>query len=272
MFPRTIISLAFISIMTLAAANGALAVEAKHRTSYTVYYGLAEIGKATFDIHVTDNSYKVNGKGGSSGLVSWFAPTTGEVTSRGKRRAQALKPVFHRATVKERRKPEESFTVRFKGNRVSKIDVKTNKKRKQRIAPKYIPVTKKHKRNVLDPVTPLVIPVKRSKKSNARHVCTQNFPIFDGETRYDIRLEYKRTDTLKIKGYEGPAFVCRMRYVPLAGHRKDHRPVREMEKNQNMEFWLAPIGDTNVFTPARIVIGTKYGRFTAESSYFGPIS
>ena len=53
--------------------------------------------------------------------------------------------------------------------------------------------------------------------------CNQTFPIFDGETRYDIKLSYKDTQKVKTKGYNGYAYICRMRYIPLFGHKKNQK-------------------------------------------------
>ena len=101
-------------------------------------------------------------------------------------------------------------------------------------------------------------------------VCDHRFPVFDGETRYDIQLSYKTTSPVKTKGYDGYAYVCNMRYIPVAGHKKNHRTVKEMASNKNMDIWLAPMSGVSVFTPIQIRVGTKYGRFVAVPDYFGP--
>ena len=74
---------------------------------------------------------------------------------------------------------------------------------------------------------------------------------------------------VKTAGYNGHAYVCRLRYIPIAGHKKNHRNIKEMAANKNMEIWLAPMGGVSVFTPIKISVSTKYGRFSAVPEYFG---
>ena len=170
-----------------------------------------------------------------------------------------------------RKKKEESVKLSFANDKVTNIKIKANKKRK-RVAPKYIPLLAQHKAAVIDPVSTLIIPMSGPAAQDGKQVCNQRFPVFDGETRYDIKLLYKSTKKISTEGYNGNAHVCQMRYIPIAGHKKDHRNTKEMAKNKNMEIWLAPMEGVSVFTPIKIVIGTKYGRFTASPLYFGTAS
>ena len=147
--------------------------------------------------------------------------------------------------------------------------VGAHKKQKRRGRKNYIVLEDRHKRGVIDPVSTLLLPIKVSDADKGAKVCSRNSPIFDGETRYDIRLQYKATKSIETDGYNGPAFVCTMRYVPVAGHRKNHKGVMEMAANEDMEVWLAPMKNGNYFTAIKFKIATKYGTFTAEPLYFG---
>ena len=240
-----------------------------HETRFSVSFGLVELGVAKFDIKFDDKSYSLQGRGNTTGLVKWFAPSTGKFVSAGDMINDQLRPKKHLVSVKESKKKEESVQLAFAGNRVSDIRIRTNKKR-NRVAPKYIPVLEKHKAAVIDPVSTLIVPMSGENAKDGRKVCNQRFPVFDGETRYDIKLSYKSTKQIKTDGYNGNSYVCQMRYIPIAGHRKNHRNTKEMSKNKNMEIWLAPMEGVSVFTPIKIVIGTKYGKFTANPVYFGP--
>ena len=150
--------------------------------------------------------------------------------------------------------------------------MKTAKPRKPKKAPKYVEVEAKHLAAVLDPASSMIVPMSGENAADPRKVCNQTFPIFDGETRYDIKLSFKSTKPVKTTGYDGWAHVCKMKYVPVAGHKKSHRSVKEMAENEQMEIWLAPMGGVSVFTPIKILIGTKYGRFSAVPSFFGLVA
>lgn len=241
----------------------------KHETKFSIQFGGIEIAEAQFNINFDDASYSVAGAGNTKGLVNWFAPGKGEFKSAGQMIENQLKPKLHTAKVHEKKKNPETLKLSFANDAVSDIEFKTNKPRKERSAPKYIPVKAKHMAAVLDPASALVIPMSGSDAADGRKVCNQKFPIFDGETRYNIQLRYKSTKPLKTGGYKGHAYVCQMRYMPVAGHKKDHRPVKEMAANKNIEIWLAPMNGVSVFSPIQIVVGTKYGRFSAIPKYFG---
>lgn len=255
----------------LAASTIVLAEPKNHETRFSVKFGGVEVGVAKFNIKFDDKSYSLNGSGHTTGLIEWLAPTKGKFRSAGAMIADQLAPKTHTVSVKERKKKEESVKLSFAGNRVSDIKIKANKKR-NRVAPKYIPIQAKHMASVIDPVSTLVVPMSGAAAKDGRQVCNQVFPVFDGETRYDIKLRYKSTKKISTQGYNGNAYVCQMRYTPIAGHKKEHRNTKEMAKNKNMEIWLAPMEGVSVFTPIKIVIGTKYGRFTANPQYFGTAS
>ncbi len=257
------------SMFLVAASNSSAFAETKnHETRFSVSFGVIELGVAKFNIKFDDTSYSLNGIGNTTGLVKWFSPSVGKFNSAGAMIGDTLRPTKHLASVKESKKKEESVRLAFAGDRVSDIKIQANKKRK-RVAPKYVPVLAEHKSAVLDPVSSLIVPMSGAAAKDGKQVCKQRFPVFDGETRYDIKLSYKSTKKISTQGYSGNAYVCQMRYVPIAGHRTNHRNVKEMAKNKDMEIWLAPMEGVSVFTPIKIVIGTKYGRFTANPVYFG---
>ncbi|MEM7213964.1 MAG: DUF3108 domain-containing protein [Pseudomonadota bacterium] len=253
-------------------AGLASADEFAHRTNFTVKFAGLEIGKATFNIEFDDTSYSLKGSGKTSGLVEWISPSTGEVSSAGALIENQLKPEKHSVSVIENKKKPESIELAFAEEKVVDIDIQSNKKPKVRKAPKYVPVEAQHLAAVLDPASTLLVPMSGVDARDGNKVCNQRFPVFDGETRYDIRLRYKATKPIDTKGYKGHAYVCQLRYIPVAGHKKNHRNVKEMAENKNMEIWLAPMQGVSVFTPIRILIGTKYGRFAAEPTYFGSAS
>lgn len=261
--------LAFAVMTLFGIPDIANAQEYNHQTRFTVKFAGVEIGKANFEIKFDDVSYSLKGSGKTTGLVDWAAPAKGSVESVGTLKENRLVPQVHKASVKEQKKKEESLLLSFADDTVSDIKFVTRKPRKKREAPKYIPVEAKHMAAVLDPASSLIVPMSGEDARDGQKVCKQTFPVFDGETRYDIKLFFKQTKPIKTDGYNGHAYVCQMRYVPIAGHKKDHKSVKEMAGNKNMEIWLAPMQGVSVFTPIRIVVGTKWGRFDAVPDYFG---
>ncbi len=262
--------LAALTAGALASNVAAQAETLKHETQFSVKFTGLEVGRATFKMSFDEKSYKLTGSGQTTGIVEWLAPSTGTIKSAGQMIENQLRPNRHEASVKERKKKEESVLLSFAGDRVTDVKFKSNKPRKNRVAPNYIPVEAKHMAAVLDPASTLIIPMSGADAKDGNKVCNHRFPVFDGETRYDIKLRYKQTKPIETNGYKGFAYVCQMRYVPIAGHKKNHRNVKEMAANKKMEIWLAPMGGVSVFTPIQIMIGTKYGRIAAVPKYFGP--
>ena len=69
---------------------------------------------------------------------------------------------------------------------------------------------------VVDPVSARLMPVVGTGDPTDAANCDRTLPIFDGWTRYDIRLEYKGAKPVKVEGFEGEAVICGARWVPVA--------------------------------------------------------
>ncbi|WP_186387514.1 MULTISPECIES: DUF3108 domain-containing protein [unclassified Stappia] len=130
--------------------------------------------------------------------------------------------------------------------------------------PERIEVTKQHIRDVVDPLSAILMPVKATKGQPDASVCDRRIPVFDGWTRFDIQLGYKEVREVSGKGYDGKVVVCSARWIPVAGHRPSTQSVQYMAENRQMEAWLAPLGSGRVFVPYRIEMGTKSGTLVVE--------
>ncbi len=134
-------------------------------------------------------------------------------------------------------------------------------------SPDRVPVTEAHKRNIVDPVSALIMPVPGSEPVIGPAACNRTIPIYDGFARFDVALTYVGTRQVQTKGYSGPVAVCAVRYKPLAGHR-DRRPVQMMAENRDINVWLAPIGSSRLVMPYRISVATSFGTAVIEATDF----
>jgi hypothetical protein len=99
--------------------------------------------------------------------------------------------------------------------------------------------------------------------------CDRTVPVFDGHMRYDLRLNYKRTEQVKApKGYAGPALVCAIRFRPIAGHDPGRLAIRWLTELRDMEIWLAPIVGTPILVPFRFTVPTPFGLGLIEATQF----
>ena len=82
--------------------------------------------------------------------------------------------------------------------------------------------------------------------------CHGSAAVFDGRMRYELRLDFKRMETVKAeKGYHGPVVVCALYFVPIAGYIPDRPVIKYLAAQRNIEIALAPIAGTRILVPFR---------------------
>jgi hypothetical protein len=99
--------------------------------------------------------------------------------------------------------------------------------------------------------------------------CNRTLSVFDGRLRYDLKLAYKRMEMVRAeKGYQGPAVVCALNFVPIAGYVPDRAAIKYLVAQRDMEAWLVPIAGTRVLVPFRVAIPTPLGMGVLEATQF----
>ena len=99
--------------------------------------------------------------------------------------------------------------------------------------------------------------------------CQRTNQIFDGRMRYNLQFAYKRMEQVKAdKGYEGPAVVCSVTFVPVAGYVPHRAAIKYLVAQRDMEVWLAPIATTRVLVPFRVSIPTPIGTGVMQATQF----
>ena len=99
--------------------------------------------------------------------------------------------------------------------------------------------------------------------------CQRTHQVFDGRMRYDLKFAYKRMEQVKAeKGYEGPAVVCSVYFVPVAGFVPTRAAIKYLVAQRDMEVWLAPVGGTRVLVPFRVSIPTPIGQGVMQATQF----
>ena len=96
--------------------------------------------------------------------------------------------------------------------------------------------------------------------------CRTGASMFDGRMRYDLKLDFKRMETVKAeKGYHGPVVVCAIYFSPIAGYIPDRPVIKYLAAQRNIEIAFAPIAGTRILVPFRIVIPTPLGTAMLEA-------
>ena len=85
--------------------------------------------------------------------------------------------------------------------------------------------------------------------------------------RYDLKLDFKRMETVKAeKGYHGPAVVCAIYFTPVAGYIPDRPVIKYLAAQRNIEIAFVPIAGTRILVPFRMMIPTPLGTAMLEAT------
>lgn len=251
--------------LVLALPLGALAAETS--TSVAVVYGVSVggLGVATLNLDATinDQSYSLSGTGQVTGIASAVAPTSGSSRSNGAfSGARTLSGGFNHSESSRDRKV--SIELDMRNGDVQRVAVAPAADRD----PKRVPVQPAHMRDVLDPLSAIVVRMPGEGPLVSERACNRSVPIFNGWSRFDIALSYVGTREVQNEGsYSGPVVVCEARYRPVSGHRPSKASTQRAEQAR-VEVWLAPVEGTRVLLPYRAALDTAFGRGILQARRF----
>jgi hypothetical protein len=187
-------------------------------------------------------------------LYEWRGLTsgTGRVTSTGP------EPSTYAFSYSDSAKAAERLRMTFEEGDVTDVSIVPRK----RVSSRVVPVTKEQLEGVLDPMSSAFLTAQSNNPNGDLNVCNHTLPIFDGRQRYDLVVSPKRSVRVKRttpQGYAGPAVICRVKFIPIAGYHPDNPAVQMMAKSNEIEAWLMPVRGTNMYVPYRIVLPTPAG-------------
>jgi hypothetical protein len=137
------------------------------------------------------------------------------------------------------------------------------------VDPDRVLVTDAHRKGVLDPMTGSMLRVAGNGELLSPDSCRTGAGIFDGRMRYDLKLDYKRMETVKAeRGYHGPALVCAVYFNPVSGYIPDRPVIKYLATERRMEIAFVPIAGTRVLVPFRMTIATPFGPAMLEATSF----
>lgn len=241
-----------------AAAQGRL--DAKYEASLA---GLP-IAKGAWVVDIAEDQYSAAVSGGTTGLMKSIGGGNGTGTAQGRIVAGQFAPLSYLSTINYGKKAEV-IRISLSGGNVKDSAIEPEPP----VSPDRIPVTDAHLRNVLDPMTGALLRTAGAGDPVSAEACRKTLPVFDGRMRYELRLDYKRMETVKAeKGYHGPVVVCAVYFTPIAGYVPDRVSIKYVAARRDMEIWFAPIAGTRVLVPFKIVIPTPLGTGLIEATEF----
>jgi hypothetical protein len=222
------------------------------------------VGKGAWSIDISDDQFSAAASGGTSGLLKTFAGGSGSGASQGRVVNGALVATNYSASTTTSKKTE-NIRIVLSGGNVKEYAIEPEPP----VDPDRLPVTEAHRRGVYDPMTGSMLRVPGTGEPLSPEACRTGASVFDGRMRYDLKLDFKRMETVKAeKGYRGPAVVCAVYFTPVAGYIPDRPVIKYLAAQRNIEIAFAPIAGTRILVPFRIVIPTPLGTAMLEATQF----
>jgi hypothetical protein len=230
---------------------------------YTLTVARIPIGALAWSADIGPVAYATAASGAARGVLRIITSGKGTLRATGLiRDGRPLPETFESETISE----DETVTVRMD------LDSSSTVKELSVGAPLHadrVPLTDAHRRGVIDPLSALLAPAARSGEVVSAEPCERTLPIFDGTRRFDIRLSFKRFETMKVaRGFQGPGVICAVAFQAIAGHRASSPLVSYLSGGRDMELWLAPIAGSRMLAPIRLSITSMLGDLVLTADQF----
>ena len=245
------------SLALFGSAGALSSAEIQHRTDYSIRLSGLPVATASFRSEFSGNRYSISGSLHSAGLADIFSRTQGTTAVSGIVSRDRLRATSYSVTYRSGKRGRAIDVTFRNGNVINASMVPARKK-----PDNWVPVSHADMRAVLDPISGLIIPA-------GGRVCPKTLPIFDGESRLDLRLTSKGTKPFSTEGFKGDVVVCGIRFIPKSGYKKGREDVEYLSRLKTMEIWFAKAEAANVYAPVYVQIPTKLGPVTVSATRFG---
>jgi Protein of unknown function (DUF3108) len=255
------LALVLISLLVDARLKFAAAQTQLDATYTATLLGLP-IGQISWTVELQDNRFKSVAKGAISGFLRFLLDAQGEVTAHGA--LSGGKPVASNFALKLLAgKWSDEVRIVFRGDKAKEYVAAAP----ANASANHVPLTDADRIGAIDPMTALLVHVAGNGAIAVPEACQRTVAVFDGHTRYNLRLAFERLETVKTdQGYQGPVVVCSVKFFPIAGYDPKHFLVTYLAAQHDTEIWLAPFANTMV--PYRASISTPLGLGILQATKF----
>jgi hypothetical protein len=248
----------------LAAAPDPAAAQGRLDAQYEATLAGIPVGKGAWTIDIADDQFSAAASGGTMGLLNAIAGGSGTGASQGRVVNGALVSTGYTASTTTSKKTEAIHMTLANGN-VKEFGIEPEPP----VDPDRLPITDAHRHGVYDPMTGSMLRVPGSGDPLTPEACRTGAGIFDGRMRYDLKLDFKRMETVKAeKGYRGPVVVCAVYFTPVAGYIPDRPVIKYLTAQRNIEIAFAPVAGTRILVPFWMKIPTPLGPARLEATSF----
>jgi hypothetical protein len=260
-----IISLSPLPLLMLARAGSMSAnAQAKLDAHYTATLLGLPIGHISWTIDLNNSRFSSVATGSIAGFLRLFSDAQGSVVAEG--RLSHGKPVASNFQLKLLAgRWSDEIGIVFSGNRAKETVLPTS----ANPSADYVPIKDADRVGASDPMTALLVYVGGNGATTVPQACERTVAIFDGHTRYDLRLAFERFGMAHPnEGYQGEVVVCSAKFLPVAGYDPKHFLVTYLAAQHETEIWLAPLSGTRLLVPYRASISTPMGVGILEATKF----
>jgi hypothetical protein len=241
-----------------ALAEDGLSSPSRITAVYRVDLAGFNLGNFKLTTTFRGEDYQMRGEGRFTVLQGLIYEWRGVTANSGRVTSTGPEPATYAFSYSDSGKQSERLRMTFGDRAVTGVSIVPRK----RPAPRTIPVTKEQLEGVLDPMSGAFLSAHSENPNGDLTVCNQTLPVFDGWQRFDLVLTPKRTVTVKRTtrtGYGGPAVICGVKFIPIAGYHPDNPAIKLMSQSNEIEVWLIPVRGTSMYVPYRIVLPTPVG-------------
>ena len=251
------------ALMLLAVPHPASA-QGKLDAQYEATLSGIPVGRGAWTIEIGDDQFSASAGGGTSGLLKAISDGSGTGASQGRVVGGALVATNYSASTITSKKSEAIHIILSNGN-VKEFGIEPQPP----VDADRVPVTEAHRRGVSDPMTASLVRVPGNADPLGPDACHGSVAVFDGRMRYDLKLDFKRMETVKAeRGYRGPVVVCALYFLPVAGYIPDRPVIKYLAAQRNIEIALAPVAGTRILVPFWLKVPTPLGLAMLEATQF----
>ena len=253
-----------MAALALPGAAPAALAQGRLDAQYEVTLSGIPVGRGVWTIEILEDQFQASAFGGTTGLLKAFSGGSGTGAAQGKVVNGALVSTNYNASTTTAQKSEAIHIVLSNGT-IKEYGIDPEPP----VDADRIPLTEAHRRGVYDPMSGSMLRVPGTADPVNPEACHVGAGIFDGRMRYDLKLDFKRMETVKAeKGYHGPVVVCAVYFTPVAGYIPDRPVIKYLAAQRNIEIAFAPVAGTRILVPFWMKIPTPLGPALLEATQF----
>ena len=258
--PKLASALGFAALTSFICLPGAEAKDVSIAGEYNLSIAGIPFAKGRLSMAFKGDLYAARAKISTWGVAKIIVESKSFVEASGRFGGKKVKPAKY-SLDSVTKKFNTNVRMRLSGGAIRKLSARPPLRK----LPDRVPVRSRHKANVLDPLSAAIVPYRMKNGKIGKDACRKTIPIFDGWSRFDVKLHFRRFADVRTEAYKGKAAVCGARWVPVAGHRPNKKTVIYLRENKDLETWLVPVPGGNFLVPYRMSIKTKSGTLVIQN-------